>query len=167
MKKELKNIRNLMRDIAINSNNCRRLTNHDFTLISSDCTGGMIYHDLKQKFLSPTINMYFDAKDYIKFIKNTKAYLDMPMVELKEESREEGYPVALLKDIKLHLVHYISIEDAQKKWNERKQRINWDNCFYIMNDRNHCSLESMKDYDDFITGGGTMACSLPMEIIQN
>ncbi|MCM1262989.1 MAG: DUF1919 domain-containing protein [Butyrivibrio sp.] len=154
MREKLKQIRDSVRDITINRCNRRKLTNQNFTLISSDCTGGMIYHDLKQKFCSPTINMYFDARDYIKFIKNIHDYLDEPMAELKEESQKEGYPVALLKDIKLHLVHYLSVENAQEKWNERKQRMNWDNCFYIMNDRNYCTINDMKEFDDFVVRGG-------------
>lgn len=60
----------------------------------------------------------------------------------------------MLGDIKLHLVHYVSVEQAQVKWNERKERINWNNCFYIMNDRNYCTPDDMRDFDDFITGGG-------------
>lgn len=158
MKKELRyirnSIRNGIRDAVINNSNRRKLTNHNFTLISSDCTGGTIYHDLKQEFMSPTINMYFDAKDYIKFIKSPKDYLDVPMVELKEESKEKGYPVALLKDIRLYLVHYASVKEAQEKWNKRKWRINWDNCFYIMSDRNYCTLNDMNEYEKFITQGG-------------
>lgn len=167
MREQLKQARNRVRDITINYNNRRKLTNHDFTLIASDCTGGMIYHDLNQKFLSPTINMYFDAKDYIKFIKNAQDYLDVPMVELQEESKAEGYPVVLLKDIKLHLVHYISVEEAQEKWNQRKRRINWDNCFYVMNDRNYCSLDDMRDFDEYVTGGGIMAYFLRTNTAQN
>lgn len=152
-RKEIMNhIRNKIRDFTINRSIRNRLKNHDFTLISSDCTGGMLYHELNHKFMSPTINMYFEASEFIKFAKNIKQYIDIPMAELKEESREKGYPVALLGDIKLYLVHYTSIEEAQKKWDERKLRINWNNCFYIMNDRNNCSLSDIQEFDA-LTGG--------------
>ncbi len=31
----------------------RRLENHDFTFLASNCTAGIIYHRLGMKFLSP------------------------------------------------------------------------------------------------------------------
>lgn len=154
MREQINKIGKKARDILINAGKRRKLRNHDFTLISCDCTGGMIYHDLKQQFRTPTINMYFTAPDYVKFIKNIRSYLDEPMIDMEEESRREGYPVAALGDIRLHLVHYASVAEAQMKWNERKKRINWNNCFYILCDRNYCTPEVMRDFDDFITGGG-------------
>ena len=37
----------------------------DASIISNDCLGGMISHDLGLKFMSPTINLYFEtAEDY-------------------------------------------------------------------------------------------------------
>ena len=41
-----------------------------------------------------------------------------------------------LDDILLYLVHYATVEEAQKKWNERKRRINWDKIVVINSDRN-------------------------------
>lgn len=167
MKEQIKWIRNQLRDIAVNNGKRSRLANRDFTLISSDCTGGMVYHEFKQQFRSPTVNMYFDAGDYIRFIKNTREYLDASMVGLADESRREGYPVAMLGDIRLHLVHYASVGEAREAWDRRKRRINWDNCFYIMNDRNGCTPEDMKDYDTFITRGGIKESFLPTSAMRS
>ena len=36
-----------------------------FTLISSNCNGGIIYHDFKKQFLSPTINLYFEDNELL------------------------------------------------------------------------------------------------------
>lgn len=149
-KRTLKSIRNQLRYIFITRKKEMNLIDKDITLISSDCTGGMIYHDYKMKFLSPTINMYMDAQDYLKFINNIEEYLDLPFIECPEDEKIEGYPVALLGDIKLHLVHYNSIEEAQKKWNERKTRINYQRLFFIMNDRNNCSPEIISNFDVFL-----------------
>lgn len=129
------------------------MKNTDVTIISSDCTGGFIYHDLGLQFLSPTINMYFDAPDFMKFIKNLETYLDARMEYLEEDSLKEGYPVAKLNDIKLYLVHYKSVDEAQRKWDERKKRINWSNLFYVMNDRNFCTEKEMLEFDEFLQEG--------------
>ena len=45
------------------------LKNKDFTIISHNCVGGVIYHDLGLKFNTPTINLFFMAKDFIKYNK--------------------------------------------------------------------------------------------------
>jgi uncharacterized protein (DUF1919 family) len=35
-----------------------RLTNKEVTIFSSNCIGGVIYHDLGLRFMSPTINLF-------------------------------------------------------------------------------------------------------------
>ncbi|WP_418667980.1 DUF1919 domain-containing protein [Allofournierella sp.] len=85
VKETLKTLRYAMRDHLINRPNRARLKNHSFTIIASDCVGGMIYHDLKECFNSPTINMFFSATDYLKFISAPQAYLDLLMQEVKDE----------------------------------------------------------------------------------
>lgn len=34
-----------------------RLQNHDFEIISSNCIGGILYHDVGEQFRTPTINL--------------------------------------------------------------------------------------------------------------
>ena len=46
-----------------------------FTLISQNCIGGVFYHDMGLPFQSPTINLYFKAADFIKFVLNLEDYL--------------------------------------------------------------------------------------------
>ena len=59
------------------------------------------------------------------------------LVECHDEEiiEDRSYPVAYLGDLTLFLVHYHSIEEAQKKWDERKRRINWENIVIINTDR--------------------------------
>ena len=141
-----KSFRCSLRDRYIGSVMRDKLLNNSFTVISSDCTGGMLYHDLKLRFDSPTINMFFMASDYIKFCNNIKHYIDLPMIEIKQDKYR--YPVVSLGDIKLHLVHYKSVAEAQEKWNTRKERINWENMFFVMNDRNECHYEDIVAFDN-------------------
>ena len=47
-------------------------------------------------------------------------------------------------NLTLYLVHYSSVEEGEKKWNERKQRINWDNIAIIDTDREGMT-EELKD----------------------
>lgn len=114
------------------SNMRKRLVNDNFSIVCSNCIGGVIYHRLSKKFLSPTINLWISQPDFIKFVSNLNYYLsqDLEFVKTKYD-----YPVAKLSDIFVHFNHSDNIEEAKSDWNKRKNRINFDNLFIIMYDR--------------------------------
>ena len=106
-------------------------TDSEFTIISSNCIGGVIYSDLHRKFLSPTINLFFSAKDFLKFVFNLDYYLSMkPKFSIIDETI-----TAVLDDITIYFLHYDSLQQAEEKWNERKTRIIKDKYFIICTDR--------------------------------
>ena len=45
--------------------------NDDFTLIARDCIGGILYHQLGLKFLTPTINLFLTPKSVLKSMAST------------------------------------------------------------------------------------------------
>lgn len=78
------------------------------------------------------------AEDFIKFCENLDYYLSIDhFAECNDKSivGERGYPVAFLGDLTLFLVHYHSISEAEKKWNERKTRLNKENIVILNTDR--------------------------------
>lgn len=77
IKSVYKQIRFCVRDILHNKNQRNNLQNSNFSLITSDCTGGCVAKDLKVRMNSPTRNFYFNADDYIKFCKNLDYYLTL------------------------------------------------------------------------------------------
>ena len=154
MKRILRILRDKVRYILVTRKWSEKLRNDNFTIFASDCTGGVLYHELNKRFLSPTINMYFDAQDFMRFIENPEKYFYIPMELDKKSSLDEGYPVAKLGDIKLHLVHYKTIEEAQQKWLQRIERINWTNVYYVMNDRNGCTNKDIEQFDEFLNKNG-------------
>lgn len=91
-------------------NQRRRLKNDNFSIISSNCIGGFIYHRLGKQFLSPTINLYFNQKEFLKFVKNLDYYLQFNLRFIKTDL---GHPVAELGDIKLFFLHYYSDDEAK------------------------------------------------------
>lgn len=121
----------------------KRIKNKDFSLFCSMCYGGFIYHELGQRFLSPTINLFIRQKDYLKMLSNLKYYMGL---ELKFE-KGTSYPIAKLDDIEIHFNHYKSNAEAQNKWNERKSRINWDNLYAIMIEREGITYEDIIQFD--------------------
>ena len=122
----------------INLENREKLKNSNFSVISSNCNGAFILHDLGQRFNSPTVNLFLYPKDFIKFVKNLKYYLSLDLKFIKEEGIE--YPIGLLDDIKIYFMHYKSNEEAENKWNSRKERINYDNIFIMMTARDRLHL---------------------------
>lgn len=134
--RKIKNIVWRKKRIKINEANRKRLNTKAKTasIISMNCIGGILYHDLGLEFLSPTINLYMVAEDFIKFCENIEYYLSIDeFVECKNEKC--NYPVVNLGDLTLYLVHYNSVDEAQEKWNERKKRVNLDNIAIICTDR--------------------------------
>ena len=107
------------------------------TVFSRNCSAGYFYHTMGMEFLSPIINMFLSPVDYLKFVQSPKVYLEKRLEFLKIED-ENGkasvpYPLFALGDIKLHMNHYgkLGKEYAERKWEERKQRVNWNNLVAI------------------------------------
>ncbi len=116
----------------------RRLKNSDFTLITNNCIGGIIYHDLGCRFDSPTINLFIKTDDYLSFVKNIEFY---SKCELRDVTKnfECNYPVGELvsndsekPSINIHFQHYETFEVAEKTWKKRFTRVHYDNMFFIM-----------------------------------
>ena len=128
----------------------RQFTNKDVSIISMNCTGGILYHNLGLPFLSPTINLYLRAEDFIKFCEKLDYYLSIDKMEECYDSNiieDRKYPVAKLGDIYPCLVHYKSIKEAEKKWNERKKRINFQKLVIINTDREGMTSELMDRFE--------------------
>ena len=54
----------------------KQLKSTDFTIISNNCWGGMIYESYNLPKESPTVGMFFMAKDYIEFLSDLKGLLN-------------------------------------------------------------------------------------------
>ena len=116
----------------------KRNKNQDFTLIARDCIGGVLYHQLGLRFLSPTINLFFVPDDFNRFCLHLEDYINGELTECLDHG--ESYPVgeltprdesSSLLPVKIHFMHYETYEEAAAKWNQRKERINWNNLFVI------------------------------------
>lgn len=127
----------------------KKLKTTDFSLITNNCIGGIICHDLHLRFFSPTINLFFDDSEFIVFLSNLDEYLHLPVEEYSDSSIK--FPIGVLRgsagDVKIYFMHYRTFEEAVEKWNERKRRVNADNIFIIM-EGNSCSEKILEDFDN-------------------
>lgn len=135
----------LLENKLYNINKKKHLKNKNFTIISSNCVGGIIYHDLGLPFLTPTVNLSFDMNDFVKFVSNLKYYIDKDLIKL---DTNKEYPIGVIEDIKINFIHYKTFEEAKTKWDERKQRINYDNLFIIGTDKDNCTYETLKAFEN-------------------
>ena len=113
----------------INQENRERLHSEPFTLLTNNCIGGVIYHDLGLRFDSPTINLYLKDRDFIEFVINLEFYRKAELIEDTSQHAEFNFPVGILKgdsihrDIRIYFQHYKSFGEAAQKWAERSLRI--------------------------------------------
>lgn len=114
----------------------------EISIISQNCIGGMIYHDLRRQNLSPTINLYFEANDFMRFVKNLQYYLSLePVVEWGET-----FPVGTLDDLHIYFRHYKTCSEALDAWNRRKMRVKYDKIVVLCSDRYDFTDESFNEW---------------------
>lgn len=123
----------------------KRLKNQNFTILCSNCIGGIIYNRLGTQFRSPTINLWLLQTDFIKFLLDLKGYLAEELVFVDSKY---DYPVAQLRDIKIYFAHYLTQEEAALAWERRKERINFDNLYIMMYDRDGVTREDLLKLKD-------------------
>lgn len=111
----------------------KRLKNKHFTLLTGNCVGGYLYHELGLPFRSPTINMMILNQDFKKFILNLDHYLSLVPTPCVDQ-RYPNVPSASLDDIILHFTHYSSSSEGIDAWEKRKQRIDFNNIYVIISD---------------------------------
>lgn len=88
---------------------------------------------------------FFEADDYIKFLSNPQLYLDGKIEQVFSD--ECSYPLIRIEDIKIHAVHYKTVDEFKEKWVSRGKRINFDNLFVLMTERDGCTTEHIKAFD--------------------
>ena len=114
----------------------RQLQRSRLSIFSRNCFGGCISNLLGLQFRSPFVNLFLGGTDFVKFLHAPRIYLakEPTFEKLDGTSKEapDGYPVLSLGNILLNMMHYKNPDEAIAKWNERKQRINWQNLFVTM-----------------------------------
>ena len=153
-------------NLTISKSFRRKLENDQFTILSSNCIAGVIYHRLGKKFLTPTINMFFSQPDFVEFCLHLEFYLEQ---ELGFIETNESYPVAELRGddkdiptIRLNFNHDKVPETAIENWEKRKRRIRMDNLYVILYNLDGLTLEQLKRLDQFPCKGKVVLTAVPL-----
>lgn len=116
----------------------KQLQTKNISVISQNCIGGVFYHDMQLQFLSPTVNLYFTAEDFVRFVQDLPRYLAME----PEMHWDEEFPIARLEDVTVRFMHYETCKEAQEAWQRRKARVQWDKILVLCSD--------MEGFDDAV-----------------
>lgn len=105
----------------------RALQATGFSIISQNCLGGIIYHDLGIPFTSPTIGLAIYGEDFVRFAEHLAEYLEIEAQPAGfQANASKTYPLIRVGDITVDAVHYESPEQAAEAWNRRARRVNLD-----------------------------------------
>lgn len=135
------------------------LIDKNFSIICNNCLGGFIYQYYNIEYRTPTLGLFFLARDYVKFLSDIKFYLTKqlefinPIESIYYESFKNlagfmEFPIAKLYDIEIFFMHYKNKEEVIEKWTRRINKINWNNLIIIFAENETCNLEIIKQFDD-------------------
>ena len=118
--------------------------NKNFSLICGNCMGGYMYHQLGLKFLSPTINLMILQPDLFKMAKDLRhfnnGFMDKTIGDILRGE---------INGVTVNFTHYNSFDEAVEKWSTRFNRINWENLYLIMTDRDGVTEEQIFELRNF------------------
>ena len=125
--KKIPNIICLKRRAAF-SERMHHKINKTFYLISNNCCGGMLYHDCKLRFESPTVNLSIPDEDYILFCSHLKEFVNGEIIETNNP--DVNYPCGIINtkygSVNIHFVHYSSFNEAVTAWRRRASRLDYN-----------------------------------------
>lgn len=162
----------LKRNNPLTTVRCRKmqenLQNHTPSFLCPNCIGGILFHDLGQKFMSPTVNLSINQKEFVDFILHYDEYINGTFEFFQHESL--SCPCAYLsyaegKKITVIFTHYKTEEYAVKKWNDRAKRINKDNLFIFLEERDGLNENDIKSLAGIHAKGLVVFTAHPYENI--
>lgn len=132
----------------------RKLHTKEFTLITQNCIGGVLYHMFGLPFQSPTINMFIEDENFVKLAETPEHYLKSKPVPVSDcyvdpIDNNIQYPVIGIDDIRLCCLHYKNCDEAIEQWKRRCERVQFDKLFIVANTWNlHDNEDLIKRIDD-------------------
>jgi uncharacterized protein (DUF1919 family) len=109
------------------------------SIISNDCWGGQAYKYAGIPYNTPFVGLFMMAPCYLRLLSDLQKHLTHSRFEFVPESRYEQanahrqqkqwmYPIGILNgEMEIHFMHYKSADEAQAKWMQRSERINFGN----------------------------------------
>ena len=130
----------------------------DFTIVSNNCWGGMVYESYGLKKMSPTVGMFIMPTDFVRLCADLPGHLAQPLEfiepeeskwasELRNKDNWGTYLIGRVGDVELHMLHYHDEGTARRKWESRVGRVNYGRILYKLNDQNGATEENLLAFD--------------------
>lgn len=115
------------------------------SVICNNCTGAMVLHDYGIRFDTPTVNLFIWPKFYIEMLRDLSHYLNADIVDISNGNK---YPIGLLDDkVRIDFLHYETFDDAVKAWKRRAGRIDLNNIYVVLVERDGCTYDDLLQFD--------------------
>lgn len=91
--------------------------------------------------------MFVQERDYLNLLQNLRETVQQPLEFVREErdpGASQNYPVYKIGEVELWMNHYHDYELARRKFEERRERINWDNLLIMMYTTNPKAAEEFE-----------------------
>lgn len=112
------------------------------TFLCPNCIGGILFHDLGLQFRSPTVNTMMTQRDFKKFVLDLNHYLERELCFF--DHPEHDFPCAKLDDVTVHFTHYHTEAEAAEKWKARTARMDRENLFVFLTERDGLTEEEIR-----------------------
>lgn len=125
--------------------NRHRKANEGRSLFCNNCVGALVLHDYGLRFDAPTVNLLIHPKDFVEMLSHLGAYMQADMEDITNGNR---CPVGLLGGrIQLFFHHYASFDKAKAAWKHRAKRVDYDNIYAVLVERDGCTYEDLQNFD--------------------
>jgi uncharacterized protein (DUF1919 family) len=119
--------------------------------ISQNCTGGRFYTLQGRPYTSPTVGLWFESTDFLKFCEHLSDNLISDIQPDAAEADRLGYPVGRVNGIKIFFQHYSTFDEAVATWRRRASRVSTGDIYFLMTDRDGFSDADMSRFNNLPT----------------
>ena len=130
------------------------------SIVSNNCVGGCLTHDLKMQYQSPTVGLQILPEEFPKFCKNIKHYIQQDITEYKVEDISDKHkqylinmfgtiapmPYGLCDDVIICFQHYPTFEIGKSAWDRRRKRFDFNNIAYMFYVRDSKYTDSLNEF---------------------
>ena len=120
----------------------------DTSIVSSNCIGGRLAQIARYPYNSPTVGLWMEPPDFLELVRDLRDIIEEDIVEDISASDSFGYPVGLIRGLRLYFQHYASFEQAIFDWRRRATRLNFDDVVVTFTDRDGASTKDLKSFED-------------------
>jgi uncharacterized protein (DUF1919 family) len=120
-----------------------------WSIISNNCWGSRLYTEVGLPYNTPTVGLWFEADDYIRFLTDFRRMTTGEISFISHAPRSDEYPVGIIQNsVKVHFLHFKNSEEARLKWVRRCARLptSDDDLYFKVCDRDGFKISHLASF---------------------